>query len=122
MLSTLIPIFISFSKIKSTKTLCGVEGNISLNVDAGRTGQLTGGNTVTIVFLEEEFEHELTSLLNLLRVSGYHHSFLDFSTAGGLEVWFPFYLNHAEATTFYGFKDFVVAECRNVNVVLPGDP
>jgi hypothetical protein len=99
----------------------GDEGNISLNVDAGRTGQLTGGNTVTIVFLEEEFEHELTSLLNLLRVSGYRHSFLDFSTAGGLEVWFAFHLNHAEATTFYGSKDFVVAECRNVNVVLPGD-
>jgi hypothetical protein len=99
----------------------GDEGNISLNVDAGRTGQLTGGNTVTIVFLEKEFEHELTGLLNLLRVSGYHHSFLDFSTAGGLEVWFTFHLNHAEATTFYGFKDFVVAECRNVNVVLPGD-
>jgi hypothetical protein len=99
----------------------GDEGKISLNVNAGRTGQLTGGNTVTIVFFEEEFEHELTSLLNLLRVGGYHHTFLDFSTAGGLEVWFAFHLNHAEATTFYGFKDFVVAECRNVNVVLPGD-
>jgi hypothetical protein len=46
---------------------------------------------------------------------------LDFSAAGGLEVWFAFHLNHAEATTFYGFQDFVVAERRNVNVVLPGD-
>jgi hypothetical protein len=99
----------------------GDEGNISLNVNTGRTGQLTGGNTVTIVLLEEEFEHELTSLLNFLRVGGYHHAFLDFSTAGGLEVWFAFHLNHAEATTFYGFKDFIVAKCGNVNVILPGD-
>jgi hypothetical protein len=44
----------------------GDEGKISLDVNAGRTGQLTGGNTVTIVFFEEEFEHELASLLNLL--------------------------------------------------------
>jgi hypothetical protein len=99
----------------------GDEGNISLNVNAGRTGQLTGSNAVTIVFLEEEFEHELASLLNLLRIGGYHHALLDFSTAGGLKVWFAFHLNHAEATTFYGFQDFVVAKRRNVNVVLPGD-
>jgi hypothetical protein len=97
------------------------EGNISLNVNTGRTGQLTGGNSVTIVLLEEEFEHELTSLLNFLRVGGYHHAFLDLSAAGGLEMWFAFHLNHAEATTFYGFQDLVVAERRDVNVVLPGD-
>ncbi len=99
----------------------GDEGDISLNIDASRAGQLTGSNAVTVVFFEEEFEHELSSLLNLLRVGGYHHAFLDFSAAGGLEVWFAFHLNHAEATTFYGFKDFVVAERRNIKVVLPGD-
>jgi hypothetical protein len=82
---------------------------------------LTGGNAVTVVFFEQEFEYELASLLNLLRVGGYHHAFLDFSAAGGLEVWFAFHLNHAKATTFYGFEDFIVAERRNIKVVLPGD-
>jgi len=59
----------------------GDEGNVSLYVDSGRTGELAGSNTVAVMLLEEQFKHKPPHLLNLFRIGGNPHAFFHFGTA-----------------------------------------
>jgi hypothetical protein len=84
------------------------KGDVSLYVDTGRAGQLAGSDTVAIVFFEEQFEHELAHLPNLLRVGGNHHIFFYFGTARRRKVRLSFYLDDTQPTAFDGSEDLVV--------------
>jgi len=72
------------------------------------------------VFLEEEFEHKLTDLMNFIRIGSNHHAFLDFGAAGGLKVFLSLHSNDAESTALDRSENLVEAKCWNMDVVLPG--
>jgi hypothetical protein len=97
------------------------EGDVALDVDPRRTGELTGGHAVAIVLLEQELDEELPGFPDLPRIGGDHHALADDRAARWDELRFPVDLDDADATALQGPQDLAVTKGRNRDAALPCD-
>jgi hypothetical protein len=96
------------------------ECEVTLNINAGRTGQLAGSHTVTVVLPQEKLNKELPRFDNFCGVGGDHHAVSDGGAAGRYEFRFTLHPDNTNPTTLQGSKNLTVTERWNGDAVLPG--